>query len=126
MTLVFLVFPACKVLLAHLASMTPISTKRVVPEPKVFKDPSVTKLLDSQIFKMLLNELLSETGPQGLPGRNGLPGILGNYGLRGSPGEPGPPGRPGEVGKKGLTIKGEPGDDGLSLEFVSFRCFTHV
>ena len=51
-------------------------------------------------------------GPQGSPGRNGLPGRQGNYGLRGPPGEPGIDGRPGEVGRKGISIKGEPGNDG--------------
>lgn len=33
--------------------------------------------------------------------------------MRGSPGEPGVDGRPGEVGRKGITIKGEPGNDGI-------------
>lgn len=32
--------------------------------------------------------------------------------MRGPPGEPGVNGRPGEVGRKGITIKGEPGNDG--------------
>jgi collagen type V/XI/XXIV/XXVII alpha len=52
------------------------------------------------------------SGPPGARGLSGVPGTRGEPGFIGPPGEPGPPGESGPRGLKGLSFKGEKGDDG--------------
>lgn len=51
-------------------------------------------------------------GPPGDRGLPGIPGQPGNTGFIGPPGEPGSAGLPGSRGPKGISIKGERGNDG--------------
>lgn len=51
-------------------------------------------------------------GPPGDRGLSGIPGRPGSMGFIGPPGEPGNAGVPGLRGPKGLSIKGERGNDG--------------
>ncbi len=108
----FLVFQDCKDPLVHLESTILIWTRLVALELRESKDLLVN-LLYFQVILLIMILFSNNVGAQGIPGRSGAPGRTGNYGLRGSPGEPGVAGRPGEPGRKGLTIKGEPGNDGM-------------
>lgn len=54
-------------------------------------------------------------GPPGDRGLSGIPGRPGNMGFIGPPGEPGIAGVPGLQGPKGLSIKGERGNDGKKV-----------
>ena len=55
-----------------------------------------------------------------MPGKRGEPGFIG------PPGEPGPPGEAGPRGSKGLSIKGEKGDDGKKYCYEMVECDVNI
>lgn len=75
----------------------------------LYPSKDTTVILRNEWMFIMFSSLL---GPPGDRGSSGIPGRPGNMGFIGPPGEPGSAGGPGLRGPKGLSIKGERGNDG--------------